>query len=367
MEKRMTPGLVSIMMPAYNAEPYIGQAIESVLAQRYHRWELIIVNDGSSDGTAGVVSQYNDPRIRVVHQENQGESAARNRALDEMRGEFVAFLDADDVFYPHHLEMTVRHLREHPERDAVYTDGYHCDQEGNLLPPLSSRRRGPFTGDIFEELVRASDVHGPPTCVVLHHRPILEQDLRFDPEIVIGPDWDFMTRYAQWTQFGYLDDHTVLYRIHHSNISVRVGLQKRALYMARCRQKAIQLQRFGRCSLETRVAVFYDLLVNLLAGFPQRQREIMKKPAFAALPAAERARLLRLAAVRALRGEGDQPYAQEWLREARMLNPHDIRGAALSLLYRLHPELCRLAVRLRRRGQATPLTTPPLSDLHTGD
>ena len=367
MEERIAPGLVSVMMPAYNAEEYIGQAIESVLAQRFTRWELIIVDDGSSDGTASIVSRYQDPRIRVFRQENQGESAARNRALDEMKGEYVAFLDADDVFYPQHLELAIRFLQERPERDAVYTDGYHCDEEGNRLTPLSARRRGPFTGDIFEELVRASDVHGPPTCVVLHRRPIQEQDLRFDPEIVIGPDWDFMTRYAQWTEFGYLDEHTVLYRIHQTNISVQVGLQKRALYMARCREKAIQLQRFDRCSLETRVAVFYDLLVNLLVGYPERQRENMKRPSFESLPAAERARLLRLAAARALSREGDQPYVQEWLREARALNPRDARGAALSFLYDLHPELCRLFVRLRTHGQATPLTTPPLSDLQTGD
>lgn len=363
----MTPGLVSVMMPAYNAERYIGQAIESVLAQRYAQWELIVVNDGSGDGTAGVVAQYDDPRIRVIHQENQGEAAARNRALDEMRGEFVAFLDADDVFYPRHLETTVRHLQEHPEHDAVYTDGYHCDEEGNRLASLSSRRRGPFTGDIFEELVRASDVHGPPTCVLLHRRPILEQDLRFDPEIVIGPDWDFMTRYAQWTQFGYVDDRTVLYRIHQTNVSVRVGLQRRALYMARCREKAIQLQRFAHCSLETRVAVFYDLLVNLLLGYPQRQMETMEGPAFRALPAAERARLLRLAAARALRGEGEQPHVRQWLRQARALNPADARSATLTFLYDLHPGLCRLLVRLRTHGQPTPLTTPPLSDLQTGN
>lgn len=362
----MTPELVSVMMPAYNAEEYIGQAIESVLAQRYEHWELIVVNDGSSDGTAGVVAGYTDPRIRVFHQENQGESTARNRALDEMRGEYVAFLDADDAFYPHHLEIAVRYLQAHSEREAVYTDGYHCDEEGKRLAPLSSRRRGPFAGDIFEELVRASDVHGPPTCVVLQRRPILDQDLRFDPDIVIGPDWDFMTRYAQWTQFGYLDDHTVLYRIHRTNVSVRVGLQKRALYMARCREKAIQLQRFGHCSLETRIAVFYDLLVNLLVGYPERQREVMAEPAFKDLPAVERARLLRLAAARALNREGKQAYVQQWLAEARALNPRDARSAVLSFLYKVHPELCRLFVRLRTHGEDTPLTTPPLGDLKIG-
>lgn len=357
---------LSIIIPAKNEEASISEVVCKIRSD-FPKAEVIVVDDGSSDNTADVVAQYKDLRIRVFHQENQGESAARNRALDEMKGEFVAFLDADDLFYPNHLELTVRYLQQHPEQDAVYTDGYHCDEEGKRLAPLSSRRRGPFTGDIFEALVRASDVHGPPTCVVLHRRPILEQNLRFDPEIVIGPDWDFMTRYAQWTQFGYVDDHTVLYRIHQSNVSVRIGLQKRALYMSRCREKAIQLQRFNQCSLATQVAVFYDLLVNLLVGYPRRQRKIVEDPAFRALPAAERARLLRLAAARALSREGAQPHIQEWLREARALNPYDARGATLSFLYNLHPGLCRFFVRLRTKGQATPLTTPPLGDIQTGN
>ena len=78
----MQPALISIMMPAYNAEDYIGEAIDSVLAQSYSNWELIIVNDGSEDKTADIAAKYTDRRIKVFHQANGGESAARNAALD---------------------------------------------------------------------------------------------------------------------------------------------------------------------------------------------------------------------------------------------------------------------------------------------
>ena len=95
--------LVSVMMPAYNAENYIEAAVKSVLAQSYDHWELIVVDDGSTDGTASVVAEFDDPRIKLFKQSNGGESAARNTAIRQMQGEFVAFLDADDMYLPDHL------------------------------------------------------------------------------------------------------------------------------------------------------------------------------------------------------------------------------------------------------------------------
>jgi glycosyltransferase involved in cell wall biosynthesis len=103
----MTAPLVSIMMPAYNAEAFIAQAIESVLAQTMTDWELIIVDDGSTDGTPAVTDRYQDPGIRVLRQPNGGESIARNTALQHMRGSLVAFLDADDVFLPSTAMATI--------------------------------------------------------------------------------------------------------------------------------------------------------------------------------------------------------------------------------------------------------------------
>ena len=267
----MRPGLVSIMMPAYNAEQYIGQAIESVLAQTYVHWELILVNDGSTDGTVAIATRYTDPRIKLIHQVNGGESAARNTALEKMTGEFVAFLDADDVYLPDHLEAAVGYLMNYPRCDGVYTDGYYCNQNGTRIKTLSSRRRGPFEGRVFEETVRASDVFGPPLCVVLRYNLIARHNLRFDTNIVIGPDWDFFTQFADVAQFGYLDQCTCLYRVHQSNITFRTDLKARALDTAKCRTKAIKMQNFAACSPETRLAVFYDLLVNRLGSFPERQ------------------------------------------------------------------------------------------------
>ncbi len=359
------PGLVSVMMPAYNARAFIDEAIASVLAQTYQSWELIIVNDGSTDATGEIAGAYDDPRIVLIHQENGGESVARNTALDHMRGEFVAFLDADDIYEPDHLALAIAFLQQHPDMDGVYTDGRHIDQAGAVGQTLSSRRRGPFTGRIFEEVVRASDVFGPPACVALRRRGIVDHDLRFDTDIVIGPDWDFLTRFCEHSRFGYIDQSTCLYRIHDTNISVQIDLARRAQYLARCREKAIQLPGFGDCSDETRVAVFYDLLINLLAGYPQRQHAISLWPQFAALPDEAQARLLRLMGSKAMERGQQHEHISTWLHRSRTLSPSDRRSLMLSTLYNLSPALCGLPLRARTRIRpaSSPSQQAPFADM----
>lgn len=370
----MTQPAVSVMMPAYNAAEFIAQAIESVLAQSFHDWELIIVDDGSRDDTYAIAAGYQDPRIRIIRQENGGEAVARNTALRHMRGELVAFLDADDLFLPDHLALTVAYLQANPQHDAVYSDGFYCNTQGERLKPLSTDRRGPFSGDIFEEVVRASDVFGPPTCVLLRRNLITQHDLQFDPEIVIGPDWDFMTRYSEQGQFGAITAHTCLYRVHQTNVTLRVDRRRRALYLARCREKAIQLQRFPQCSLATRRDVFYDLLVVQLTGYPERQDEITTWAQFKALPAAIQAQLLRLMATEALLADpendstpqpsnplqGRQP--ERWLRRARRMHPTDWRSALLLRLAQISPSLLQRLLRMRRRRTAVSQPSSPFAN-----
>lgn len=360
-------GLVSILMPAYNAAGYIGAAIESVLAQTYPHWELIIVDDGSIDGTSDVVRQYTDPRIRLAGQANAGEAAARNHTLQLARGDYLAFLDSDDQFLAQHLELGVGYLKAHPERDGVYTDGYYIDSRGQRGQRLSQQRRGPFDGCLFEPLVRASDVFGPPLCVVIRREAVTRSGQLFDTEIVIGPDWDFFTRVSATATFGYLGQATCLYRVHQTNITLVAGATRRQLSLARCREKATQLPGFDGCSLETRDYVFYDLLVNLLTGLPDRQAAVTAGPAFKALPAERRARLYRLMASRSILSGLAADHVPAWLTQARTLHPADARGQWLERLYRLSPELCRLALGARARLSPPPKTTSPFGKALSAD
>jgi len=362
----LKPGLVSVMMPAYNAEAFIGQAIESVIAQSNPLWELVIVDDGSNDRSAEIASGYGDPRIRVIRQKNGGEAAARNTALKHMRGEFLAFLDADDLYLPNHLETTVAYLSSHPQVDGVYTDGYYVDQTGRQLQTLASRRRGPFEGNLFEEVVYGSDVFGPPACVVLRTNLIVAHSLLFDEKIIIGPDWDFFTKYAEVGKFGYVDEITCLYRLHTTNISVRTGLKKRALELAKCRINAIRMKKFRNLSIRVRVAVFYDLLIHQLIDYPERQTEITQWPEFTDLPRPEQARLLRLmVSMTVLHGQ-DQTHVWKWLEATRQANPSDWRAALLRFLFRIHPKILSAVLKMKEYREVDPRTIPPFADMNLG-
>jgi len=337
------------MMPAYNAESFIDSAIGSILAQKMPDWELVVVNDGSTDQTADLLSQYSDRRIRVYHQKNAGEAAARNHALREVDGEFLAFLDSDDQFLPAFLENMVDFLKANPTLDGVYCDGFYIDPTGQIIGSLSENRRGPFEGSLYNALVRASDVFGPPICVLLRTDSVFTSGVTFDPRIVIGPDWDFFTRLSQTTRFGYLDRKLVCYRVHTTNITVTTGGKKRLSSLALCREKAIHTAGFSNLCLETRAYTFFDLLINLLAGGIKKQIEVTHWEQFQALPDSEQARLYRLMASQLLQDVTQQhnPQILSWLRQARRQSHRDWKSVLLQSLYVLSPRLSAVLLRAR--------------------
>jgi teichuronic acid biosynthesis glycosyltransferase TuaG len=119
----MNDSLISIIMPVYNGERYVSEAIESVLSQTYQNFELIIVNDGSTDNSKTAIDPYlKDPRIRYFEQNNAGVAAARNTAIKESQGEFIGFLDQDDIWHPTKLEIQINFLENHQDISLVYSD-----------------------------------------------------------------------------------------------------------------------------------------------------------------------------------------------------------------------------------------------------
>lgn len=121
---------VSVVIPTHNRSCLLGKAIESVLGQTFDSYEIIIVDDGSTDDTCSVVDKYDSPRIRYCYQENKGRSAARNYALNLAQGEYIAFLDSDDTFYPQKLELQVALLDSNPEYGMSYTSARVVDEHG---------------------------------------------------------------------------------------------------------------------------------------------------------------------------------------------------------------------------------------------
>jgi len=343
------PGLVSIMMPAYNAEKFIASAIESVLNQTYSLWELIIINDGSSDHTADILKSYTDSRIRVFHQPNSGEAAARNNALTKINGEFLAFLDSDDQYAPTYLALMVSFLNQHPELDAVYCDGFYINSENKVLSSLSKFRRGPFVGDLFEQLVRASDVFGPPLTVMMRSSRILPLNISFDTRIVIGPDWDFFTRASQFIRYGYLDHKLCYYRIHQTNISLTAGSIKKTQSLILCRTKMLDLPRFHECSEETRYYVFYDLFVNLLHGDGNFINKLLTHPAFENLSPSYQNQLIRLAVLEGILNHLDHaPLYRKLLKNAVIKYPSDKKTRLVKFLLDINPMVLQTLLKVRQ-------------------
>jgi glycosyltransferase involved in cell wall biosynthesis len=355
--------LVSVMMPAYNCERFIGDAIESLRAQTYQEWELIVVNDGSTDGTAQVARAFRDPRITVIDQRNAGESSARNTALTHMWGEFVAFLDADDLYLPRHIEAAAAVLRAEGQIDATYSDGFYCDERGRFIQTLSSRRIPPSDGDIFDRVLCSSAMLGPPVCVVMRRAPVLAHSLEFDPGITIGPDWDFFVRFAETGRFKCIPEMTCGYRLHGQNISSVTGLAKRSQDLAKCRWKAVHMQRFEACAPEVRATVFYDLVVNLLLGRSEEQERAARSEPFGRLPRREQSRLLRLMASKAVLYGEDLSRVSDWLRRSLQARAWDFRTLVVWAAYRLSPALCRLLLTARARGEIDPRRSMPFADI----
>lgn len=354
-------GLVSVMMPAYNAERFIRAAIDSLLNQTYHLWELILVNDGSSDQTETIIRKYSDSRIRLFNQNNSGEASARNNALKHVQGEFLAFLDADDFYHPSFLALMVRYLNQHPEKDGVYCDGFYVDPNNKILSSLSSFRRGPFEGDLFEQLVRASDVFGPPMTVMLRSEKVLSSKIEFDQRIVIGPDWDFFTRLSQFVLFGYLNQQLCFYRIHQTNITLTTGNAKKNQSLALCRRKMLELQKFNQCKEETKSYVFFDLLVNLIENDEEIDR-LLSHPSFGQLSPCEQNRLIRLVVIKRLIHQPNHQFIYKWISNAVRLCPKDRKTNLIRIMYQISPIILHYLLNLREKMRTENTTISPFSN-----
>ena len=190
------PGLVSVVMPFVNLQRYLAEAIESVLAQTYPLWELILVDDGSTDGSGDIVRRYlgREPeRVRCLgwpNGGNQGASAARNLALADARGEFVAFLDGDDVWLPRKLEEQVALLGAHPEVGLLYGRTLYwwswADRaehgRRDYLPRLGVPPGRPISPPRLLRLCLSGEAMVPATCSILIRRSAIQAVGGFEPE-----------------------------------------------------------------------------------------------------------------------------------------------------------------------------------------
>ncbi len=154
--------IISVVMPLYNKELEVSRAIESVLKQTVQDFELIIVNDGSTDKGPDVVSAVNDPRLRIINQENGGVSAARNGGIKETRSELIAFLDADDQWEPDFLEIIFRLRRNYPSCSVFATNYLYRQADGSFTHPIIRGLPGSRWEGIFKNYFKVASKSDPP-------------------------------------------------------------------------------------------------------------------------------------------------------------------------------------------------------------
>lgn len=233
----MTP-TVSVIVPAYNATGSIGETLRSVLAQTYSVFEVVVVDDGSTDDPAALCDALNDSRIRVVRQSNRGLAGARNTGIRHARGRFLAFLDADDLWLPEKLAQHVEHLEAKPDVGVSFAPSYFIDAEGQ---PLGYRQKPRLRGlDMFHILCRNPVGNGSAAVVrrevmddiAFHHDFGNERGVDccwFDEQFRQSEDVECWVRIAATTDWNFegLEQPLTLYRVHGGGLSADIEEQYR--------------------------------------------------------------------------------------------------------------------------------------------
>ena len=214
---------VSIITPVYNADRFLNECVGGILAQSFRSFELVLIDDGSTDGSGALCDAYaeQDPRVRVIHQPNGGVSRARNRGLDEAQGKYVVFVDADDLLEPDYLQDLIQgqQAQEGTGRTMILSDYQPFSEKG----PEKRSFPAPFTMDFrtgegltaehFRELIFQFRLF-PPYCKLFRRDVIEEQHIRFREGMRSAEDFEFNVRYlAAVDRLVYIDSVQYDYRV----------------------------------------------------------------------------------------------------------------------------------------------------------
>ena len=191
---------VSVIIPVYNRAGVVGRAIESVLSQTYTDFELIIVDDGSTDGLDDTLRLFNDSRIRLIRQPNGGVSSARNRGVKSARYDYIAFLDSDDQWMPDKLEKQIRLITASPDNRICYT-GEQWIRHGQPFNHKKSRRK--YAGYVFEQCLRDCFIG---CSTVLMRKSLFYEAGGFDVSLEVCEDYDLWLKISAKYPVLYIDE-----------------------------------------------------------------------------------------------------------------------------------------------------------------
>ncbi|HAG80054.1 MAG TPA: glucosyl transferase [Cyanobacteria bacterium UBA12227] len=223
--------LVSVIIPVYRVEQYIAATVQSVLDQTYKHFEVLIVDDGSPDKSVEICQQFQDPRIKIIRQENRGANAARNEGIRQAKGEYLAFLDGDDAWLPEKLAKHIEHLESSPKIGMSFSRSAFIDEEGNALGIYQMPK---LQGITIPDIICRNPISNGSTAVI--RREVFEaikyqdnlygslQDFYWDERLQGSQDNDCWFRIAIQTdwQIEGIPEALTLYRINSTGISANL-------------------------------------------------------------------------------------------------------------------------------------------------
>ena len=210
--------VVSVIMPTYNRADYLKKSFQSVLDQTFSDFEIIVMNNYSTDDTLDVINSFNDKRIKVINFKNEGIIAkSRNQGIMQSSGKYIAFLDDDDLWCPDKLELQVKYLESHPEFDLVYSNALIIDENG-IKKGLLMNPKQAKTGRVFLDLLYENFI---PILTVLMKKEIFEKNghINENPDIRAAEDYEYWLRASLKFDFSYMDKPLALYRVHSECVS----------------------------------------------------------------------------------------------------------------------------------------------------
>lgn len=214
---------ISVVIPAYNAERTILETIKSVQQQTFSDFEIIVINDGSSDQTLELLSQVEDSRLKIYSYNNSGLSTARNRGISHSTGEYIAFLDADDLWTPEKLELQLAALQKQPAAGVAYSWTNFMDEKGE-----SFRTGEPiwFEGNVYTHLLDGNFIASGSNPLI--RKKAIESVGGFDSTLRSCEDWDFWLRLAACWEFVVVPKPQILYRLSSGTMSAKIQVMEEA-------------------------------------------------------------------------------------------------------------------------------------------
>ena len=209
---------VSVVIPTHNRAHLLGRALQSVINQTFGDWELLVVDDGSTDHTEEVVASFGDCRIRYIgHEATKGPAAARNTGIRESRSQYIAFLDSDDEFLPAKLERQLSLFFKDTDLGVVACDFFKSEGSFEIV-----KTRRPLRGWVYDDLLERRS-HGYSTSLLMVNRDATKDELIFDESLAASEDFELLVRLAAVSRFDYVSEPLVK-RHFHPGPRVHVGL-----------------------------------------------------------------------------------------------------------------------------------------------